>query len=473
MEPFTFAWAAEAMGAQALGSADALITGICTDSRKGAEGALFFALPGENADGHRFVPQAFAAGAVGAVVSQPMEGAAGPQIVVRDTLRALGDLAQVYRRQFDIPVIGVTGSVGKTSTKEMLSAVLHTRFITLANEKNYNNEIGVPLTLFRLTKAHQAAVIEMGMRASGEIDRLAEIAQPSIGLITNIGFAHIERLGSRESIALAKAELLARLPEGGVAILPADDAFLETLRAQVPPGVSIVLYGQDRDSAPQPYVRIRPVAAHAGPGAEALVFVGNREAFLTLRAPGAHHLQNAGGALAVAALLNIPLKQAVEALATWEGAAGRMTVRHAPDGLTVLDDCYNAGPESMEAALATLHQRTAAQGVAVLGDMRELGSFAPEAHRFVGRKALDATPRLLVTVGELAREIASEASRVAAEQGRAMPPHVAFSDTESAAQSLRALLVPKDTVLVKGSRAMEMEKIVAALLGEEAADAHG
>ena len=227
MESFTLGWAVEKLGANLPeGAAERVVRGICTDTRNDAQDTLFFALKGETSDGHQYVEKAFEKGAMAAIVSEVQSNIDGIQIVVPDTVIALGDLAQAYRLQFDIPVVGITGSVGKTSTKEMTAAVLRTKYNVLANEKNYNNEIGVPLTLFRLEKTHEVAVIEMGMRGLGEIDRLAEIAAPTIGVITNIGYAHIERLGSQEKIAEAKSELLARLPSDGVAILPAEDKFL-------------------------------------------------------------------------------------------------------------------------------------------------------------------------------------------------------------------------------------------------------
>ena len=226
---FTIRWLVETLNAPILADAavalHGVVTGVSIDTRTLKPGDLFFALQGEHSDGHEYVKAAFEKGAIAAVVSHPVADAGGRQIRVPDTLRAFGDLAGAYRRLFDIPVVGVTGSVGKTSTKEMIAAVLRTRYNVLANEKNFNNEIGVPLTLFQLEARHEVAVIEMGMRGLGEIDRLAEIAAPTIGLITNIGYAHIERLGSRENILRAKTELYQRLPKGGIAIVPADSEF--------------------------------------------------------------------------------------------------------------------------------------------------------------------------------------------------------------------------------------------------------
>lgn len=459
-------WIAEQLNAEVEGDLSASVFGICTDTRQGAEGSLFFALQGENVDGHRFVGQAFKAGAAAAVVSQRVEGVEGRQLVVPDTLRALGDLARAYRRQFDIPVVGITGSVGKTSTKEMLAAVLRTQYAVLANEKNYNNEIGVPLTLFRLRKAHQAAIIEMGMRGLGEIDRLAEIAEPTVGIITNIGYAHIERLGSRQGIAQAKAELLTHLPPDGAAILM-DSEFAPYLRERVPEQTRLVMcdFGANSDA---------DVIGLTADGEEPMqVRIAGETYAVPLTAVGAHHQANALLALAAASVLNVPIPAAVAALGAWEGAEGRMTVRTSADGPKVLDDCYNAGPESMAAALVTLYQMTpGGGGVAVLGDMREVGEYGVQLHSDLGPKVVEARLRLLVTVGDSTPEIVRSAEEYAAKFQITMPAQQHFATTESAAAHIRELVRPEDTVLVKGSRAMEMEHIVAALTGEAVRGAH-
>ena len=354
MQSFTIRWLVETLNAPVLSdSAVALhgvVTGISIDTRTLQPGDLFFALQGEHSDGHEYVKMAFEKGAIAAVVSRAVMDAGGRQIRVSDTLRAFGDLAGAYRRQFDIPVVGVTGSVGKTSTKEMIAAVLRTRYETLANEKNFNNEIGVPLTLFQLEARHEVAVIEMGMRGLGEIDRLAEIAAPTIGLITNIGYAHFERLGSQENIAQAKTELFQRLPQNGIALLPLNplandyggvtstenpnvyrllpgmkpDAINQYLRNRVPAGRRIVFFGAPGATnlfGGTNDVLIATVADREDGGVDALAIAGNEEIEFTLFAVGRHHIQNATAALAVAYALNIPLALAVTALEKWRGAA--------------------------------------------------------------------------------------------------------------------------------------------------------
>jgi UDP-N-acetylmuramoyl-tripeptide--D-alanyl-D-alanine ligase len=442
--------AAVAMGAEGVAGGDAVITKVCTDTREGAEGALFFALRGENADGHRYVADAFMKGAVAAVVENEVPGVTGRQLVVPDTLVALGNLAAHYRDRFDIPVVAVTGSVGKTSTKEMLSAALRGRFNVLASVKNFNNEIGVPLTLFRLEPGHEVALIEMGMRAEGEIARLAEIARPTLGIITNIGLSHIERLGSRDGIARAKAELLEAL-DGGTAVLPADDDYaaflLDTCRSRC----RAVTFG--RSATADFAVSDVSYSEEGRPR-----FRINGQTF-ELQAPGTHLPLNAAAVCAAADSLGVALEEVSAALAEYRAPAMRMETVRTKHGQTILNDAYNAAPDSMRAALETLVLLAGGRrAVAVLGEMRELGEFGPEAHRYVGRLAGEQPLAMLATVGEAAEEIA----RVAAEALGA--EHVrTFASTEEAAEKLPVLLGPDDVVLVKGSRAMEMERIVRAL----------
>lgn len=473
MEPITLAWAAEAIRAQAIGALDGIAASVVIDTRVDVRNALFFALAGERTDGHRFVRQALEGAAAAAVVERAIPDVAGTQLVVPDALLALGELASSYRSRFAIPVVGVTGSVGKTTTREMIAAVLRSRYRVLASDKNFNTDIGVPQTLFELSDEHQVAIVEMAMRGLGQIDRLAEIARPTIGVVTKIGQTHIELLGSQERILEAKAELLARLPAGGVAVIPANDRFTAELRNSVPAGVRILTFGLPASDSEGADVRIVPGGGSPELNGTDAVIIGQERAAFALRAVGAHLLYNAGAAFAVAHALEIPIADAAEALAAWEGAPGRMVVRRADEGWTVLDDCYNAGPESMEAALATLSQRAGARGVAVLGDMRELGDYAPSVHRFVGQKAVDAGIRLLVTVGELAEIAADEAVRYAKSAGSAPLEVRRYRDSRDAAADIRTLIGPDDTILVKGSRAMEMETIVAALTGHWERDGHG
>jgi UDP-N-acetylmuramoyl-tripeptide--D-alanyl-D-alanine ligase len=449
MEAMSLAEAAGALGARIPANGEAIIQSICTDSRQAAPGALFFALRGENSDGHNYVAQSLEKGCVAAVVEREVEGTAGPQLVVTNSLAALGTLAAHYRNRFQIPVVGITGSVGKTSTKEMVACAIGAGFNVLASRRNYNNEIGVPLTLFNLSSEHEAAVIEMGMRGAGQIAELCEIARPTHGLITNIGLSHIELLGSREEIARAKGELLECLPPDGTAILPADDDFIETLRTM----------------AGHRPIRTFGVRNPADFRAEDVTFDPGGASRFTIRgvpfvihAPGVHHVINACAASAVAGSLGLPLPSVAASLATFEPPSMRMQTLEIARGITLLNDAYNAAPDSMRAALDTLAMIAGGRRtVAILGDMRELGDWSEAAHRSVGDSAAGRID-LVITVGESSRWIAAEA-----EQGKTAV--VSFPDTETAALEAYRFLLARDLVLIKGSRAMEMERIVDALAG--------
>ncbi len=519
MQPQSLSWVANRLNALVIGMDAGDVSSVCTDTRQIAPGALFFALQGENVDGHQFVAQAFESGAAAAVVSQPVEGVSGTQLVVPDTLYALGDLAMHYRRLFDIPVVGITGSVGKTSTKEMTAAVLRTKYKTVASEKNYNNEIGLPLAVFHLDDSSQAAVFEMGMRGLHQIERLAEIAQPTVGVITNIGYAHIELLGSQQNIARAKSELFARLPKNGVAIADKIAYNWSVVQKSVPSGCRIMRWSRVPD--PKADVALLdegviPLAATSidsptdspmdsvddTDGTLLSVQVGGAVYPLRLHTVGAHNHLNALAALAVAHALAVPIPQATAALEAWRGADDRMTVRHSEAGLTVLDDCYNAGPESMAVALTTLSEvaignrnsgivapknsasedaslpgrmaelnKTQSNNrggrgrtIAVLGDMKELGRFSRGLHDAVGCTVALTAVSVLVTVGELATEIAAGAGRHALRFKLTAPKMLHFDNAAQAAAQIATLVEPGDTVLVKGSRAMRMEQVVAALI---------
>ncbi len=449
MEPISIVDAAKAMNARIAGSVAGSSSSICTDTRDGAAGSLFFALHGENSDGHRYAASAAEQGAAAVVVDHELTDVAAPQLVVHDTLKALGDLARSYRNRFDIPVVGITGSVGKTSTKEMIACALGVKFKVLAGQKNFNNEIGVPKTLFGLGPEHHAAVIEMAMRGAGQIAWLADVARPRIGVITNIGLSHIELLGSRENIAAAKAELLDAVPPDGLAILNADDEYCDFLRSKC--HCPVVTFGVQNDAGFR--------AADARFTDSSSTFRVNGIEF-RINATGVHHVINACAACAAASHLGIALHDVAAQLETFQAPAMRMESTTRTDGTTILNDTYNAAPDSMRAALETLRLLAGGRrrAVAVLGDMRELGEYSRDAHRYVGETAGDAGIDLLVTVGEAAAGIADAAYE------RLGPAKIErYADTLTAADQIPSLIRPGDLVLVKGSRAMEMEKIVQAL----------
>jgi UDP-N-acetylmuramoyl-tripeptide--D-alanyl-D-alanine ligase len=460
MQSLPLEWLTDALQTAPLGATAGIFCGVSSDTRQSVANSVFIALTGESLDGHAYAADAAAKGAIGLIVSRPNEGVAVPQWIVPDTTVALGRIAQRYRQRFPIPVIGVTGSVGKTSAKEMIGAMLSAESPTLISAKNHNNEFGVPQTLLNLSDAHRAAVIEMGMRGMEQIDWLAEIAQPTIGLITMIGVAHQELLGSRENIALAKSELYQRLAPGGVALVPQTSDYRELLESRIPAGCRVLRFGVTAD--PMTDVRVLPESVRAdAEGRPAFkVAIGAQHFKVSLRAVGAHNVPNAAAALSVAVALERDIPQAIGALEAWEGAEGRMTVRQGARGVRLLDDCYNAAPESMSAAIATLDQ-IAPGGVAILGDMRELGAFAEEAHRQVGRRVAESQAKTLLTVGSLAEIIGREAQTLRPILWRAFP------NAEACAAEAARWIAEGDTALLKGSRAMAMERIVAALLPQE------
>nr|WP_315863127.1 UDP-N-acetylmuramoyl-tripeptide--D-alanyl-D-alanine ligase [Thermosynechococcus sp.] len=429
--------------AQALGldttPPDLPITGICTDSRQVAAGNLFVALRGETFDGHQFVDQAAAAGAIALLVEAPVSSPL-PQLRVSDTLGAYQRLGQWWRQQCPAKVIAVTGSVGKTTTKEMIAAVLSHYGSVLKTEANFNNEIGVPKTLLQLEPHHQFAVIEMGMRARGEIALLSQIAQPDVAVITNVGTAHIGRLGSREAIAQAKCELLAEMPPGGTAVLNADSPLLLPTAVQVWSGRTLTygLAGGALRGIYQP-----PQTLH----------VGGRS--YTVPLAGAHHALNFLAALGVLQALDLasdrlPLQLTLDLPS---GRGGRYRLE--PD-ILLLDETYNAGLESMVAALHLLRSLPGQRHLAVLGPMRELGAFSLSFHEQVGATVaqLDLDGLLILDQGEEGAALAQGAGRIPTQQ---------FGSHEELVEYLLRELQAGDRLLFKASHAVALDRVITAL----------
>ncbi len=456
--PFTLRAAAQATGGEILrGPQDLELCGVSTDTRAIQPGALFVALRGERFDGHKFLAQAAAAGARAAVVDEKEKLDAPDDLAllrVPDTLFALGNLARAHRRRFAIPVIGVTGSYGKTTTRALIAAALSPLGRMLSSSANFNNEIGVPLTLLQLDESHRAAVIEMAMRGAGQIEYLAQVAEPTIGVVTNIGPQHIELLGSEENIARAKAELISSLPVDGLAVLPADDKYLDLLRWGA--RCRVVTFGEDENADYRAY---NIAIADDGNSTFSLGTQHSSLRTLKLPLPGAHNTLNAAAALVVAGEIGVALEDAAHALEQAEVPGARMRIVRS-GGLTIIDDCYNAGPDSMRAALQTLRDLPApnrgARRVAVLGAMKELGAWTEEEHRKIG--ALAATcADVIVGVGEETRALLEAAADVE-NHWRA--------DAVEAAHFVSTTVRADDLVLVKGSRSVGLEKVVSALAGK-------
>jgi len=428
---------------------DAEIRGVTTDSRRVNAGDLFVALAGLRFDGHEYVAEALARGATAALVSRPVEGAAPySQLVVDDTRAALGRLAAHWRGKFAIPVVALTGSNGKTTVKEMIAAILvahaGARDLILATQGNLNNDIGMPLTLLTLRARHRFAVIEMGMNHEREIDYLTRIARPTVALVNNAQRAHVGILGSVEAIARAKGEIYAGLGPAGIAIVNEDDAFASYWR-DLNVGRQVLSFGFE----PKAEVRGAVVAEGWRIATPSGVFT------FAPQVRGEHNLRNAMAASAAAAALGIPAQAMREGLAAFGGVAGRLQRRHGPGASLVIDDSYNANPESMRAALRVLAQERLRK-VFVMGDMGELGDESPAMHAEVGKYAREAGVNALLAVGEASRNAVAAFG----------PGARHFEDIDALRDAARAEAAGGAAILVKGSRFMRMERVADALAGE-------
>ncbi len=465
---FTADELAAATGGRWLDPAPAEVAGVSTDTRAVAPGSLFVALRGERFDAHAFLAEAARGGAAAALISDPAAaapggGAAGqalPRLLVPDTLAALGAVARHHRRRFDLPVVGVTGSNGKTTTREMVAAILATRGPVLKTEGNLNNEVGVPLTLLRLGPDHRAAVVEMGMNHPGEIARLAAMALPQVGVVTNAAAAHLEGLGSVDGVADAKAELYQGLPPGGVAVANADDArMLKRAQASGRRLLTFAAGGGRRGD-----VVVLEVLAEDAAGLRFLLGVGNRELEVTLPLVGAHNAANAAAAACAAIALGCDDREIVRGLASVAPVGRRLRLERLAGGALLVDDCYNANPLSMGAALRTLASLARAEGgraVAVLGDMLELGPGELELHRQVGAEAAAAGLHRLHCFGPRARALADGAAAAGLPAARILHTE----DVAALAAAARDGLAAGDVLLVKASRGMRLERLVEALRG--------
>jgi UDP-N-acetylmuramoyl-tripeptide--D-alanyl-D-alanine ligase len=382
------------------------------------------------------------------------EGAGLPLLAVRDTLAALGMLARFHRRRFDIPVVGVTGSNGKTTTRQMLGHVLRTRGPALVTEGNLNNEVGVPLTLLGLSPEHRRAAVEMGMNHAGEIARLAAIAEPQVAVVTMAGPGHVEYFGTVDGVADAKAELYFALPPGGIAVANADDARM--LRRAQAAGRALITFGVGRGRKGD--VVVLEVLEHGPHGLRFTLGLGQKEVEIRLPLVGAHNAANAAAAAAAAMALGFSDREIAQGLREVQPVGRRLRIEELASGVTLVDDCYNANPASMTAALRTLAALagSARRAVAVLGDMLELGPMEREAHRALGEEAAGVV-RLLFSFGPRSKETA-EAARAA---GLADTFHT--EDMPALVELVRARLSPHDVLLVKGSRGNRLERLVEAL----------
>ncbi|MGE5615007.1 MAG: UDP-N-acetylmuramoyl-tripeptide--D-alanyl-D-alanine ligase [Bacillota bacterium] len=444
-------------GRYAVNAGDAVITGISTDSRTIRRGDLFIPLIGENFDGHDFIGDAFEKGAAASLTQRENVNFPGKTVIlVNNTLKALQDLAAYYRSRFDIPFIGITGSVGKTSTKEMVACAVGARYNVLKNEGNLNNEVGVPLTIFRLDGSYEAAVVEMGMSAPGEISALAAIVRPKVGIITNIGISHIEKLGSRSNILKAKLELLDGLQPGGLLVLNGDDVMLGGVRDFLDCRTVTFGLGEGVD-----YMAYN-IRSYGENGTRFDIMDGGIEYDIHVPAPGVHNVYNALAALAAGRELGVPVKELALGISRYK--PGQMRLNIIKTGrFTVINDAYNSSPQSVKAALDVLEEVIAERRIAVLGDMLELGEWSSSAHREMGSYAAGKKLDYIITVGRRALDIA----RGAIESGLDPEITASFMSNAEALDYLRKVLRPGDAILVKGSRGMKMEEVVRSLAEED------
>lgn len=443
----------EATGGELLSEHSKTFQGVSIDSRTISDGEVFFAIRGDRFDGHDFLEAALVKGSGAVVDKRPASIPGGRTVIcVKDALRSLQDLAHFLRVRQGIPAVAITGSNGKTSTKEMVHLILSKKHKVLKNEGNLNNHIGLPLSLTHLERDHEMIVLEMGMNAAGEIRRLCEIAAPSHGVITNIGSAHVGKLGSYEAVRDAKLEILEGLR---IAVVNADDEYLMQGLEQIKDFNGTVIRFAVNTDADVTAGNVR--AAEHGTDFD-LEIKGEGRMPVNLRVHGLFNVYNALAAAAVSFSLGIGLRGIKDALETYRAFPMRFEVIK-KGGITLINDSYNANPSSIKESVSEL-VRLSAEGrsVAVLGDMRELGEFSQDEHREVGRMLSESGVDVFIAVGEKMRLAAEESARARGE--KALPHIVSFRDVTEAQDKIMNILEKGDTVLLKGSRSMSMEKIM-------------
>lgn len=446
MKPFTLAEIAAACGGTYVGSdamKSAVITSVERDSRQIKDGSLFLAIRGERVDGHDYIQSCYDSGAVCALCERAPENAERPYILVDSTLAAVKKIAKAYREKFDIPIVGVSGSVGKTSTKEMLYAVLSQKYNTHKTQGNLNNELGVPLTLLSMPADAQAAVIEMGISDFGEMTRLSEMVQPTVCVLTIIGCCHLENLGDRDGVCRAKTEMFTHAREGAAYILNGDDdklGAIESVRGKRP-----VFFGLN--SKNDWYAE--EIENNGEGGVSCVLCSGEKRLPVTIPAIGTYMVTNALAAAAAGTLLGLSDGELTRGVAAYKTVGSRANVIHT-DTLRIIDDCYNANPTSVQASLETL-KNFSGRTVAILGDMKELGKDELRLHYDTGAYAKRLGIDAVIAVGSLAKELARGADGAWFESLDALLPQ------------LGGYIQNGDTVLVKASHSMQFEKITEAL----------
>ncbi|MFW5985371.1 MAG: UDP-N-acetylmuramoyl-tripeptide--D-alanyl-D-alanine ligase [Halanaerobiaceae bacterium] len=444
------------------GPRDVNFQGVSIDSRTIEPGELFVAIIGENFDGHSFVEDALNKGARGVIVDRKLAlETKKPMIRVSDTTLALQELAHYYRGLFpELKVIGVTGSAGKTTTKDLLASVLKEKYNVLKTEENLNNHYGLPLTLFNLKGQEDFAVLEMGMSARGEIRRLAEIARPDIGIVTNVGSAHLETLKTKENVARAKSELIQELPEDGLAVLNYDDQYVSEMKNQFS-GKDVLFFSLE-DKRADIYACDFNHETDREPGISFTVIEDNKKERYQLTKPGLHNVYNALPACALGSEFGLSAAQIRAGLLKCDYSSLRMEFIEKKDYL-IINDSYNSNPLSLKSALKVLQETGSGRKIAVLGAMLELGEKKVEAHREIGEYIADSEIDILITRDKLM----SYAAREAEKQGMSRKQIFSFSDKYTLTEKLKKMIKPADTILFKGSRGSKMDEIVDLLVEGE------
>lgn len=430
------------------GNGDFEISEITTDSRKAGVNMLFVPISGENNDGHDFIGNAFENGADAVITHRDIPEVLGKNIIrVNDTKVAFGDIARYYKEKYNLPTVAITGSVGKTTTKDMISAVLAMKYNTLKTQGNFNNDIGLPITIFRLTQKHEMAVLEMGMSHMGEINYLASIARPDVAVITNIGMSHIENLGSQENIWKSKMQICDFFDENGLLVVNGDDKFLKAGSDKC----KVIYCGIENKDCDLVAEDIENLGID---GTKFKVQVDGERHEVYVKIPGVHNVYNALYAIAVGRHFGVDMQDIIDGIREFLLTNMRMEIKNS-SGICVINDCYNASPDSMRAALKVLKDMKVGRKIAVLGDVLEIGDFAEKALYGVGLE-MDSID-VLVTVGKNSRYIAKGAELSGVETV------VSFDGNSEAIAYLEENIKTGDAVLIKASRGMHFEEIAEAL----------
>jgi UDP-N-acetylmuramoyl-tripeptide--D-alanyl-D-alanine ligase len=442
------------------GPPESVFLGLSTDSRNILPGQLFWALKGERYDGHDFLKQAVDKGAAGVVIEKDHQpefprGSDLVVITVSDTLEALGDLARWWRHQHPVQVVAITGSVGKTTTKEMAASILGLNTVTLKNKGNFNNLVGLPLTLFLLEEVHRRAVLEMGMNRFGEIARLTEIADPDVGLITNVGRAHLEGLGDIKGVARAKVEMVEKISDDSQAVLNGDDELLMSVASPFRKKVMTYGLGANND------IRAAKIQNLGREGLSFELQYFGQSQTVRLRVPGLQNVFNALGASAIAICLKESPVHIVKGLGGFEGIRGRFMIAPLPHGITLVDDTYNSNPSSLKAAIESVKELAKNGGRVIigLGEMMELGDEAVPAHVEAGSMVAELGAHCFIAMGEHAPEMIEGAVNAGFPSERT----VMVSTHEEMVQEIRDVMIDGDVILLKGSRRVHLEKVAESL----------